>query len=321
MYTELLIYQLYSYNILKLQEIKLFKFIYKLIPKLTICLLLFYYYSFYFSIDSLQSRYCEFENIKIHYKTVGSSLTTLIFIHGWGCDLNVWEKQFPYFKDKYKLVFIDLPGFGKSDKPRTEYIPEYFARAVKQVTDNIGAKKVILVGHSLGTPVCRQFIKLYPSTVEKFCDVDGVYCRFPEKAEEKIDYVKELENFASLFKGQERNKNVRFFITSQLLPSTPEFVRNYALNTMLKTPEYVGHNTIKNLIKEENWDYSRLNIPVLSFCTQNPGVPDDNEQYLRSLYNKLNYTELKESGHFIMMEKVNIFNKILYNFIENNPRR
>lgn len=57
------------------------------------------------------------DSVKIHYKTAGSGSSNIVFVLGFGCDMNVWEEQFDYFSDKATMIFIDLPGYGKSDKP------------------------------------------------------------------------------------------------------------------------------------------------------------------------------------------------------------
>jgi len=87
------------------------------------------------TLESVASNYSRVDNIKIHYKEIGQGEKTLIFVHGWGCDLNTWKCQFDYFKDKHHMVFIDLPGYGKSDKPRVEYTIDFFAKSVKSVTE------------------------------------------------------------------------------------------------------------------------------------------------------------------------------------------
>lgn len=75
-------------------------------------------------ITSLESAYVTVnDSVNIHYKSYGEGPKTILFIHGFGCDMNVWEEQFDAFKvDKdLRLVFVDLPGYGLSDKPHVDY--------------------------------------------------------------------------------------------------------------------------------------------------------------------------------------------------------
>src|SRR6187200_3178241 len=65
-------------------------------------------------------------NITINYVAIefdecGQGDTTLLFVHGWCINKEYWADQSKYFSDKYKVVALDLPGFGNSGKNRTEW--------------------------------------------------------------------------------------------------------------------------------------------------------------------------------------------------------
>ena len=118
------------------------------------------------------------DSINVHYKiwNPNAELKTLCFIHGFGCDMNTWEKQFEAFRDDdVQLVFIDLPGYGKSDKPHVDYTFDFFAHAIDEVLNANNIKDAVFVGHSLGTPVCRHTL-MTTNHSGVFVDVDGVYC-------------------------------------------------------------------------------------------------------------------------------------------------
>ncbi len=57
-------------------------------------------------LDAVPSKYISVDDLtrKIHFKEYGQGDKTLIFVHGWGCDLNTWKYQFNYFKDKHHLI-------------------------------------------------------------------------------------------------------------------------------------------------------------------------------------------------------------------------
>src|ERR1043165_2114715 len=63
-------------------------------------------------------------DLKIHYKILPAEQDerqpALIFVHGWCCDHTVWKDQAAAFNNKAKMLFIDLPGYGKSDHPRID---------------------------------------------------------------------------------------------------------------------------------------------------------------------------------------------------------
>ena len=89
----------------------------------------------------------------ISYEVYGTGDPTLIFVHGWSCDSRYWREQVPEFSKKYRVVVIDLAGHGHSGTSRIIYTMSSFGEDVKAVTEAVGSKKVILIGHSMGGPV------------------------------------------------------------------------------------------------------------------------------------------------------------------------
>lgn len=290
----------------------------KLQTKLLIVIMAFGLFAFKSpeAVRDLPSKYVKYGNVKIHYKEYGKGKYNLVFVHGWGCDVNTWDKQLAYFGNKARVVFIDLPGFGKSDKPHCEYTLDFFAESVKAVLDNLSIDNPVLIGHSLGTPVCRQVILKYPQINSLLCDIDGVYCDFPADSIKREQYLKEIKAFADMFSSPDYNKNVNDFILALFYKTTPEAVKQYALSVMSKTPQYVGASTMKNLINETYWDKTRINIPILVVCSKNSGIPNDYENTMKALYSNLEYYEFENVGHFIMQEDAEKFNNMLWNFIK-----
>ena len=62
-------------------------------------------------------------NIKINYikKEIGSK-TNIIFLHGWGANINSFMPVINEVSKKYNVYAIDLPGFGLSDEPPANYM-------------------------------------------------------------------------------------------------------------------------------------------------------------------------------------------------------
>jgi pimeloyl-ACP methyl ester carboxylesterase len=59
----------------------------------------------------------------------------------------------PVFSKKYRVVVVDLAGHGHSGMSRINYRMSYFGEDVKAVTEAVGSKQVILIGHSMGGAV------------------------------------------------------------------------------------------------------------------------------------------------------------------------
>ena len=254
------------------------------------------------------------DSVRIHYKRYGDGDKTICFVHGFGCDLNTWEKQFKVLRDEHnlQLVFIDLPGYGESSKPHVEYTLDFFAKAVNAVLDKEHVGDVVLVGHSLGTPVCRQV--LMSGRQGNLVDIDGVYCFYD--GTETPEYVEAVNQFGHAFDGPECSEVIAGFVTSLAGPETPKYITDYAMSVMPKTPQYVASSTMRNLVERQWWSQRPIQTKTMVVCTQNSGLDSDNRQKMERLYPHLDYIELTTCGHFIHMEQPEMFNEKLKTFIK-----
>lgn len=88
--------------------------------------------------------------------------TPVLLIHGFGMDSRIWDEyKTDLVEEKYRVITVDLPGFGQSDVIEEISIRE-MAEAVSNVLDTLKLEKVFLIGHSMGGYVGLAFAELYP---------------------------------------------------------------------------------------------------------------------------------------------------------------
>lgn len=107
----------------------------------------------------------NYYNHKIAYDLQGSG-TTLVFLHGFGENRQMWAAYKAYFGD-YQVLTIDLPNTGDS-----EVMEASVARMAKVVNAVLIAENIeqcILIGHSMGGYVALAFAKLYSSKLLGYC--------------------------------------------------------------------------------------------------------------------------------------------------------
>lgn len=93
--------------------------------------------------------------------------TPLVFIHGWIGSSKEWIHQLCYFNFKEHITILDLPGFGKSDKPKAKYSIEFFAKQILNFLKLLGCNEAILIGHSLGGMIALNITIHNPKLVKK----------------------------------------------------------------------------------------------------------------------------------------------------------
>lgn len=89
---------------------------------------------------------------------------TIIFVHGLGSYLKFWRYQLDYFASKgYRVLAIDMIGYGRSDKPATfPYTMEAMGDVLKLFIEKTDSYKPIVVGHSMGGQTALSFAIRYP---------------------------------------------------------------------------------------------------------------------------------------------------------------
>lgn len=97
----------------------------------------------------------------------GPDAKAVVFIHGLGSYLKFWRAQLDAFQQQgYRVIAVDLPGYGKSDKPGTfPYTMEAMADAVLELVESLGLDKPVLAGHSMGGQTSLSFAIRYPESL------------------------------------------------------------------------------------------------------------------------------------------------------------
>lgn len=92
----------------------------------------------------------------ICYEIVGDGLP-LVFVHGLGGTSNIWHAQRAGLAKYFKVVTLDLPGSGRSDKTERTYTMERWVEQLSGFADAVKLDKFVLVGHSMTTVLAQKF--------------------------------------------------------------------------------------------------------------------------------------------------------------------
>ncbi|VVC05503.1 2-hydroxy-6-oxononadienedioate/2-hydroxy-6-oxononatrienedioate hydrolase [uncultured archaeon] len=114
----------------------------------------------------MQTKFADVWGYKIRYLEEGNSKKTVILVHGLGGSAERWLKVMPLLSSKYRVIALDLIGFGHSDKPSIDYTIEFFAKFLSGFIDSLKINKTVLIGSSLGGQVAAECTS-NNSTVEK----------------------------------------------------------------------------------------------------------------------------------------------------------
>ena len=108
------------------------------------------------------------------YEAGPKSGETLVLVHGLGkAAARDWSRVIPVLATRYRVLALDLPGFGQSDKGNHHYSPDNFARVLEALLQKRGTRRVALVGHSMGASVALAYAAAYPERVSRLILVDA----------------------------------------------------------------------------------------------------------------------------------------------------
>jgi pimeloyl-ACP methyl ester carboxylesterase len=243
---------------------------------------------------------------RIHYVTIGKGNRTIVFVHGWACNLGFWREQVSALAEKARLILIDLPGHGQSDKPQTAYTMDFFAEAVRAVLRDAKVDKAVFIGHSMGAAVLCRVHHHAPEKVAALVSVDGLLCRLSGTPEEGQALVVPFSS------PQYLDHAKRFISTFFPVPGT-EALRDRVMSEMLTTPQHVMLGGMLAMMSPDqpDWILQKVNAPVVVINARSPWWQNGYENYVRSLSPQSDYHIIDGVGHFLMLEKPAEFNTTL----------
>lgn len=97
----------------------------------------------------------------------------LLLLHGLGDEADTWRHVFAPLAERYHVIAPDLPGFGRSDKPRRTYTLAFLRDTVVELLEAVGFDTTELVGHSLGAAIAQLVALEQPARVRELILVSG----------------------------------------------------------------------------------------------------------------------------------------------------
>jgi pimeloyl-ACP methyl ester carboxylesterase len=263
-----------------------------------------------------QSRYVKLDlgpghdGARIHYKSYGKGREALVLIHGWSCNMDYWRDSIPAFAKRNRVIAIDLPGHGQSDKPEVAYSMDLFARAVDAVLRDAKVERAVLVGHSMGTPVARQFYRNYPQRTLGIVIVDGPLRPFGDK--------KLLDGFIAAFRGPNYKQAGQQMFAGMEGPNLSAELKERIQASFLNTPQHVLVSAMEGMADQSIWGQDKISVPVLAIMARSPFYAPDTEQFYHNMAPNLDFQMWEGVGHFLMMEKPKEFNEAVIAFLDKN---
>jgi pimeloyl-ACP methyl ester carboxylesterase len=126
--------------------------------------------------------------LALAYRELGSGPPVLL-LHGWPTSSFLWREVMRPIARSNRVVALDLPGFGGSDKPAgAHYGFGLFEQAIDGFLAELGIDEVRLAGHDIGGPIAVRWALGRPERVTKLALLNTVL--YPEFSDAVMEFVK-----------------------------------------------------------------------------------------------------------------------------------
>ena len=110
----------------------------------------------------------DVDGLKVYYKETGpQGAPALLLLHGFGSSLQAWDDWSLTLEQKYRVIRLDLPGFGLTGaSPANDYSEEKDLAILTHFADKLGLEKFSVVGHSMGGKMAWSLAASQPERVQ-----------------------------------------------------------------------------------------------------------------------------------------------------------
>ena len=258
----------------------------------------------------------EYDGSRVHYESYGEGKEAVVFIHGWTCDLTFWRGQAPVY-NKRRALLIDLPGHGQSAKPEVNYTQERFARAVEAVMSDAGLERAVIVGHSMGGPVGFTFLRLFPARIKALVMVDAMIPPAPKDEADRAKQKAQMDPFIQSFRAPNYKETTKKMIESMFSEKTTPAMRDEIRSKMSAAPQHVVVSAMEGMFGMEPPRVGETYLlPMMAINAVAPGRASYEGRFRALFLDLRKYEAWEGSGHFLMMESPERFNKVLTEFLD-----
>ncbi|MCK4722441.1 MAG: alpha/beta fold hydrolase, partial [Dehalococcoidia bacterium] len=115
----------------------------------------------------VEHKFAEAAGIKWHYVEAGAG-EPVVFLHGLPESWFSWHYQIEDVSEEYRVIAVDLKGYGQSDKRDGDYTSQGVANELIALFDIIGLEKFLLVTHDWGTVIGDHIASTIPDRIVKY---------------------------------------------------------------------------------------------------------------------------------------------------------
>ena len=267
-------------------------------------------------------KFVEVEGLRIHYREQGTG-DPILLLHGWPTSFYLYRNMLEPLSEGSRAIALDLPGFGRSDKPLdASYSFRFHERALEAFLGELGVERTGLVVHDLGGPIGLYWASRHPERLSRLALLNTLVYARPSVAVVAFVLAARTPGLRSWLTSQSGIRYAMRLGVSDKGRLTEEAVAAYqepfqtdqARKVLRKTATGLHPGGFKEI---ERW-LPRVEAPVRIIYGKRdrilPDVARTMKKVARDLPSEPEVTVLDDCGHFLQEEKPHDIAAILAQF-------
>jgi haloalkane dehalogenase len=275
---------------------------------------------------SLDSRFVTVDGLRLHYLEGGNGDPVLL-LHGWPTSSFLWRNVAPPIAAGRRVLALDLPGFGKSDKPLdASYSFRFYAEVLDGFLAAVGVDRLSLVVHDLGGPIGLYWACQHPERIQRLALLNTIVYANPSWAVILFVMATRLPLLRSYLASPAGLRLAMWIGISDASRLTDEVVRG--VQEPFDTPEAcqallkAGHGLHPAGFKEIERVLPSFTIPVRAIYGEHDWILPDVAATMKRVATDLPQTQITAlpCGHFLQEERPEEIGKLLAGFLGGSGR-
>ena len=245
---------------------------------------------------------------------LSNDMEWIVFVHGAGGNSSTWKFQIPYFKEHYNLLLFDLRGHGKSTSQNEEnpYSFDSVANDLLEVMNENNVPKAHLMGLSIGSLIIHKFYELAPDRVLSIIGTGGIY-----KISWQIHYFSRFaHSLAKVFPYHFLYVLFAYIVMPKRNHAVSRKIFIKASKKLVRR-EYIRWLNLYGTFREtvEKLDFDQQNIPILIVMGEEDHLFLKPAKDFCGLNNRGRLQIMKGCGHICNIEKPELYNGLVHEFL------
>ena len=253
----------------------------------------------------LSLKQISVSDLNIHYYEGGpSSAQTILMVHGFAANKDNWLRFARYLSQDYRVIALDLPGFGASDKPAGSYDVGTQTERLASVIDALGIEQLHLIGNSMGGHISALYAARYPHRTLSLALLDNAGIASPHPSE-LMQRLQRGEPNPLVVKSPEDFQRLLDFIFVQPPYLTESLKRYFAEQAIANSAHYdqVFVHLIERYIPLEP-ELPKIQAPTLIIWgAEDRALHVSSIEVMQPLLRKPSVTIMADTGHAPMIER------------------